>query len=232
MKLARRGAFTLIELLVVIGIISILAAMLLPVLGKARAMARMAICTSNARQLSLVSAMYQDENAGYLICLYYNPPEQNDNWSWTWQRWFLTPIGAPYAYTPKKGDAPMRLPALRELYDMRAMTCPQWVIYARTIGNTWTVANYGRNEYLNQGGPVNPWRRVSLFSNRSAKIFEWACHCHFRVSYYYYPLSLVPFHPENRAPASFLDGHVAPLARAELYAGGNPQTLGASTPWQ
>jgi prepilin-type N-terminal cleavage/methylation domain-containing protein/prepilin-type processing-associated H-X9-DG protein len=60
------GGFTLIELLVVIAIIAILAALLLPVLSKAKVQARGIQCMTNTRQLTLAWMMYIQNNSDSL----------------------------------------------------------------------------------------------------------------------------------------------------------------------
>lgn len=61
------AAFTLIELLTVIAIIGILAAIIIPVVGKARASATRAQCVSHLRQIGIAATLFSSDNKGRVV---------------------------------------------------------------------------------------------------------------------------------------------------------------------
>jgi prepilin-type N-terminal cleavage/methylation domain-containing protein/prepilin-type processing-associated H-X9-DG protein len=63
----RERGMTLIEVLVVIAIIGVLASLLLPTLGRAKAKGHGAACAHNIGQLALALALYTDENLDLLV---------------------------------------------------------------------------------------------------------------------------------------------------------------------
>jgi prepilin-type N-terminal cleavage/methylation domain-containing protein/prepilin-type processing-associated H-X9-DG protein len=87
--MSRKG-FTLVELLVSVGIISLLAALLLPALGNAREAARRTQCASNLKTLAMGFQSYAGDNHGALPGIATIPSSPSD-WIY-WAPWY----GSPY----------------------------------------------------------------------------------------------------------------------------------------
>jgi prepilin-type processing-associated H-X9-DG protein len=67
MKRGDIRAFTLVEIVVVLATISLLTALLMPALGRARTEARELVCRSNLHQLVLANTAYATENGGFYV---------------------------------------------------------------------------------------------------------------------------------------------------------------------
>ena len=72
-------AFTLVELLVTIAIISVLAALLMPVLGRSKENGRVAFCQGNLHQIGLALQLYVGDNNNIMPYMedYTNGPASN-----------------------------------------------------------------------------------------------------------------------------------------------------------
>lgn len=60
----KQNGFTLIELLVVISVIGALAGLLLPAVGRSKALASLTECANNLRQIGIATRLYSTENNG------------------------------------------------------------------------------------------------------------------------------------------------------------------------
>jgi prepilin-type processing-associated H-X9-DG protein len=234
-------------LLVVVAIISVLAAVLLPNLSRAKQKARTTVCASNLRSLGVALALYLDENSRQLPRYYVtlaagSPPGPGRLW------WFGFEPGGPGAGANRPLETALSPlgPYTANLH--RSLQCPEFPYNDGAFFPKFNTraASYGYNLNL---GPVNPSLSTSI--NRYAArpgpatapsavvAFADALHfdapATFNEAHYlqYIPACAQPSgyahfrHTGNKAQYVLLDGHVdaqapAPVAPAFRTVNGAP----------
>lgn len=162
-----RAGMTLVELLVVVGIISVLGAMLMPVLGRGRSQAHAIICVSNLRQLYLANTMYARENNGHYVRA---APDINEGYGGRvrWHGVRNTPDGES-DFDPKRG------PLFEYLPDARVKECPVFFEFRtrEEISQAFEsgTGGYGYNmRYVGATHHIYDWEEAPETAIRASRI--------------------------------------------------------------
>jgi len=198
--MSQTRAFTLIELLVVIAVITILAALLLPVLSGSRQTAHAASCLNNLKQWGLATQLFAGENDDFL------PKDGTPNGTSTTEGWY--------------NDLPrtLGLPCYQEMsWRTNAHIEPGrslWICPAndrRSNGNN--LFHYCLNEHVNGTGTGNqvklsllrqPAQTVWLFDNGGLAAVAQQNNVHTNLHL-------------RGAQFAFLDGHSARFKSREYW---------------
>jgi len=204
MRGRRQDGFTLIELLVVIAIISILAALLLPSLSKAREMARRIDCANREHQLGTAFQMYSNDNNGYII------PSRTENSCYTYWIWLLSPQYIDTAKNVTAYGAPYKSasPVICGIYYSKGV---YWESTSSYMGGL--AASYSLNIFFAPALTNSNWQGVARkidaipSPSKASMAMEYSA---FAYSYYKYS-DFAGWHPGATMNVMFMDSHLEAL---------------------
>lgn len=153
MRAFRPHGFTLIELLVVIAILAIVAAVLFPVLARAREAGRKTSCSSNLRQIGVGVLMYVSD---YDDCF----PNTGDTMLWMGRRW-RWPLQPYLAYGAGRDATDPANPNLSTGAANHILICPS----DSTAPAAWDSTSYALSAALyHTPAQINAMSTTDLYS--------------------------------------------------------------------
>ncbi len=195
--------FTLVELLVVIGIISVLIAMLLPALNKAREAAKTVQCASNLKQIGNAFFMYAQDNHGAIVpALSYAPQYWDGAISGrTWPE-FICRFG-DYSATPNYGLVPdlFHCPALTEGDPLRVKK-REYAVNAWICGSVSNPSSYKFHKFVRLTAPAS--EVMLVMDNGYSETYS--------IPY----STWIGFPHNNLCNVLYADGHVLARGKKEL----------------
>jgi prepilin-type N-terminal cleavage/methylation domain len=215
LRLRRASGFTLIELLTVIAIIGILAAIIIPVVGKVRQSARASQSIANLRTIAQAVLAYSGEHRHTLPFL-----------TTDWSSHFWTDDLEPYVGSKVES-------ALIDGNGTRLKVSPVFISPILPDGHHHAISDFGAsNELFRQPNQArrnlsevrNPSRTVAIAAAESRSAMSSR---NSTVPYGSYFIQAFDFangggtqvpstHGMSKAPLAFLDGHVEQYSPAEL----------------